>query len=51
MIEIDTTNPMLVLARLSQIAEELENDGRIEDSHYLHWAIFEIETHVLGIKL
>lgn len=51
MIEIDTSNPMLVIARLYEIAEELEEEGRIEDSHYLHWAIFEIETHVLGIKL
>ena len=51
MIELDTTNPMLMVARLYQIAEEFENDGRIEDAHYLHWAIFQIETHVLGIKL
>lgn len=51
MIEINTTNPMLLIARLYQIAEELENEGRIEDSHYLHWAVFQIETYVLGIKL
>lgn len=38
------------IVNLYELLEELE-EGRTEEAGNLRWALFELETYVLGIKL
>lgn len=39
------------IVNLYELLEELEEKGRTEEAGNLRWALFELETYVLGIKL
>lgn len=39
------------IANLYRLLEELEEKGRTEEAKNLRWALFELETYVLGIKI
>lgn len=39
------------IKNLYGLLEELEKDGRTEEAGNLRWALFELETHVLKIKI
>ena len=39
------------IVNLYELLEELEEEGRREGAGNLRWALFELETYVLGIKL
>ena len=39
------------IVNLYKLLDELEKNGRTEEAGNLRWAIFELETHVLKVKL
>ena len=39
------------IVNLYGLLEELEEEGRTEEAKNLRWALFELETYVLGIKI
>ena len=39
------------IANLYGLLEELEEKGRTEETENLRWALFELETYVLGVKI